>query len=141
VSKNARENAEKQEKTKRPLEKESANLFTLTTIILYVNVIIYNIYIMRDIWKVVGDIYSIVIKNDNEKKSIKETFIYRLDKIRDSMLYAAPELLKSPHFFLKLQDVINSSISVDDYDTIPWCKEVIDIFMDPDYGIEKDKND
>ena len=59
---------------------------------------------MRDIWKVVGDIYSIVIKNDNEKKSIKETFIYRLDKIRDSMLYAAPELLKSPHFFLKLQD-------------------------------------
>jgi len=96
---------------------------------------------MRDIWKAVGDIYSIVIKNDNEKKSIKETFIYRLDKIRDSMLYAAPELLKSPHFFLKLQDVINSSISVDDYDTIPWCKEVIDIFMDPDYGIEKDKND
>jgi len=47
VLKNARENAEKQEKTKRPLEKESANLFTLTTIILYVNVIIYDIYYER----------------------------------------------------------------------------------------------
>ena len=97
---------------------------------------------MRNISKVVGDIYSVTIKNDyNEKKSIKETFLYRLDKMRDSMLYAAPELLNSSHFFLKLQDIINSSISVDDYDTIPWCKEVIDIFMDPKYGIEKDKHD
>lgn len=96
---------------------------------------------MRSIWKVVGDIYSIVIIKDDAQKSIKETFLYRLDKLRNSMLYAAPELLESKYFFIKLQDIINNSISVEDYDTIPWCKEVIDIFMDPNYGIEKDKND
>ena len=35
---------------------------------------------MRSIWKVVGDIYSIVIIKDDAQKSIKETFLYRLDK-------------------------------------------------------------
>ena len=89
---------------------------------------------MRSIWKVVGDIYSIVIIKDDAQKSIKETFLYRLDKLRNSMLYAAPELLESNYFFIKLQDIINNSISVEDYDNFTWCKEVIDIFMYPEYG-------
>ena len=64
------------------------------------------------------------------------TLKYNINKhIIDSIPFTDPNLVKSSHFWNKLSYYLNNSITVDDYNNIPWCKEFIDIFQNPDYKI------
>jgi hypothetical protein len=91
--------------------------------------------IKRNIVTIVKDMYIICKENNNALNSNKEEILYQLEKIMESITYAAPEQIKSKFFFQRLQFILNSYISIDDYDKIPWCKQVIDIFLDPTYKI------
>lgn len=91
--------------------------------------------IKRNIVIIVKDIYIICKENDNALNSNKEDILFQLEKIMESITYSAPEQINSNFFFRRLQFVLNNYISEYDYDKLPWCKQVIDIFLDPNYKI------
>ena len=91
---------------------------------------------MRNICIIVEDIYDIALLHINELCSIgKKNLIYDLRKLKESMTYSAPEFIKSTYYFEVLSNILSIHISNDDYKNIPYCKEIIDIFLDPNYKI------
>lgn len=91
---------------------------------------------MRDILVLAIDLVNI-IPNDHDidnkfnilKRQIKKDII-------GSIPYAEPDLVRSSWFWNKLSVFINNTISYDDYNNIPWCKKIIDIFQDPNYNTD-----
>ena len=55
-----------------------------------------------------------------------------IKNIRSSLIYAAPQLINSTHYWVKLSDIINNSISKKYEDLIEWEKNVVDILIDKD---------
>lgn len=90
---------------------------------------------MRNIIVIVDDIYKIACHHNNAFAHGKEELLIELNKMKTTMLYAAPEYLDSPHFFRVLGNILNKHISPQDYKEIKWCKEIIDIFKDPNYKL------
>jgi superfamily II DNA helicase RecQ len=90
---------------------------------------------MRDIIVIINDICKIACYHNNAFAYEKEEFLMELNKIKRDMMYAAPEYLNSPHFFQVLGNVLNKHISPQDYREIEWCREIIDIFRDPNYKL------
>ena len=90
---------------------------------------------MRNIIVIVDDIYKIASHHNNAIAYEKEELLIELNKMKTNMLYAAPEYLNSPHFFQVLGNILNKHISPQDYKEIEWCKEIIDIFRDPNYKL------
>lgn len=86
---------------------------------------------MRSIIEVFSDISDVVEEYKDEIiNDYKEEFIYSLNKMNDSMMYSAPEQLKSNYFFYILSNILNDYINDVDYETKIWCKKIIDIFTD-----------
>ena len=56
--------------------------------------------------------------------------------IIESVPYSPKEMLESPWYWNKLSMILNDFISYNDYENIPWCKQFIDIFQDPNYKID-----
>ena len=91
---------------------------------------------MRNICIIVEDIYDIALLHINELSSIgKKNLIYDLKNLTESMIYSAPEFIKSTHYFEVLSNILSIHISKEDYKNIPCCKEIIDIFLDPNYKL------
>jgi hypothetical protein len=63
----------------------------------------------------------IVLKEKIEKDIIQSAF------------YSPREMIYSPWFWNKLSMILSDVITYNDYENIPWCKQFIDIFQDPDY--------
>jgi|TARA_B100001287_G_scaffold235848_1_gene208185 hypothetical protein len=77
--------------------------------------------------------YNGIIEENEKASDLHRAF----NKIRISMSYAAPELLigeSSFQYFHKITNILNHYISHDDYIQYPWCRDIIDIFQDPNYG-------
>ena len=55
-----------------------------------------------------------------------------IKNIRSSLIYAAPQLINSTHYWVKLSDIINNSISKKYEDLIEWEKNVVDTLIDKD---------
>ena len=55
-----------------------------------------------------------------------------LKNIRSSIENAAPELIKSTHYWIKLSDIINNSIPKNYEDLNEWEKNIVDILIDKD---------
>ena len=55
-----------------------------------------------------------------------------IKNIRSSLIYAAPQLINSTHYWVKLSDIINNSIPKKYEDLIEWEKNVVDILIDKD---------
>ena len=89
---------------------------------------------MRNIIVIVDDIYNIACHHNNAFAHEKEELLIELNKMKN-MLYATPEYLNSPHFFQVLGNILNTHISPQDYKKIEWCKEIIDIFRNPNYKL------
>ena len=90
---------------------------------------------MRNIVAVINDLYDIIPKDCQEERFVR--LKHNLKKnIIESIPYSEPEMIKSNVYWKKLSIYCNDSITADDYNNIPWCKEFIDIFMDPYYKIE-----
>jgi hypothetical protein len=90
---------------------------------------------MRNIIVIVDDIYKIACHHNNAFAHGKEELLIELNKMKTTMLYAAPEYLNSPHFFQVLGHILSNNISPQDYKEIDWCKEIIDIFKNPNYKL------
>jgi hypothetical protein len=93
---------------------------------------------MRDILLVITDIRSILIRNNHctQENSKARVFFQDINQLYDSLYYKAPEVINSKENFLLLQDIMNFHINQDDYINFNWCKDVIDIFLCPNYGNE-----
>tara|TARA_Y100000992_G_C21271929_1_gene497424 strand:+ start:1824 stop:2096 length:273 start_codon:yes stop_codon:yes gene_type:complete len=68
---------------------------------------------------------EIPLDNNKIKKELKKSFA--------SVSWDAPEKLNSNYYWNVLSNILNKYISEDDYNNIPWCKKVIDIFQDENY--------
>ena len=90
---------------------------------------------MRNIIVIVDDIYKIACHHNNAIAHEKDELLTELNKMKTTMLYAAPEYLDSSHFFQVLGNILNRYISPQDYKEMEWCKEIIDIFRDPNYKL------
>ena len=88
---------------------------------------------MRNIIVIVDDIYRIASHHNVAFANEKEELLIELNKMKTNMLYAAPEYLKSSHFFQVLGNILNRYISTQDYNEHEWCRKIIDIFRDPNY--------
>lgn len=91
---------------------------------------------MRELMIVVTDIREILIENKKlypDCSKLQKVF-WEIDNLYESMHYFAPEHIQTNQPFLQLQDIMNYHINQDDYICINWCKDVIDIFLDPNYG-------
>ena len=81
-----------------------------------------------------NDVENKPIKYFDEKaKTIHEAFV----KLRTSLSHTAPEHLigkDSGYNFNLLQNIVNRHFTQNDYDTINWCRDIIDIFQDPTYN-------
>ncbi len=88
---------------------------------------------MRNIIIIVDDIYRIASHHNVAFANEKEELLIELNKMKTNMLYAAPEYLKSSHFFQVLGNILNRHISPQDYNEHEWCRKIIDIFRDPNY--------
>tara|TARA_A100001015_G_C15041706_1_gene740123 strand:+ start:1700 stop:1990 length:291 start_codon:yes stop_codon:yes gene_type:complete len=89
---------------------------------------------MRNICLVVYDLYNIIPDNVEEKFKIFKNQINK--NILQSILYSPREQIRSNWYWNKLGYYTNKYISQDDYNNIKWCKQFIDIFLDPNYKIE-----
>lgn len=91
---------------------------------------------MRNILILITDIRDIIIKHKQiNPHCLKLQNVFNdVDKLYESLQYYAPEHLHSDHPFLQLQDIMNFHINQDDYINFNWCKNIIDIFLDPNYG-------
>ena len=77
--------------------------------------------------------YNGIIDCNEQAKIIHDRFI----ELRTSLSHTAPEHLIGEHSlynFNQLQNIVNNYITYDDYNNIAWCREMIDIFQDPNYG-------
>jgi hypothetical protein len=89
---------------------------------------------MRNIIHVIESIYGIILKYKYDiQNSEKESIIVDMDKLIEKMLYSAPERLNSSYYFHELETIMNHYICQDDYISTSWCKQVIDIFLNPNY--------
>ena len=87
---------------------------------------------MRVIGAVSKDLYDIIPENnENNKFNILKSKIEK--DIIKSIIYSPNEMIKSNWYWNKLSLLLNEFITQDDYDNIQWCKELIDIFLDPNY--------
>ena len=64
----------------------------------------------------------------------KEEILFNacLKNIRSSIESAAPELIKSTHYWIKLSDIINKLIPKKYEDLIEWEKNIVDTLIDKD---------
>lgn len=93
---------------------------------------------MRNIPHVIEDIYEIIFKNREEiYSSEKKHILEDMNRLIGKMLYSAPEQLNSTLYFHELETIMNQYICQDDYVNVKWCKDVLDIFLNPKYN----KND
>jgi hypothetical protein len=53
-----------------------------------------------------------------------------LQKTHDSLKFSPPEMINSNYYWTVVGDYLNNSVSQEDYETIPWVQNVIDIFTD-----------
>ena len=88
---------------------------------------------MRNIFVVVSDIIY-TIRNDKSDHKSTKFILQDLESLYESMHYSSPEQIKSVDHFERLQEIMNYYIDQDDYIYVPWCKKVINIFLDPEYG-------
>lgn len=87
---------------------------------------------MRVVNLVTGDLYNIIPENVEEEKFINLKRKIKKDII-ETMPYSPIEMIQSDWFWNKLSNLINDAITKEDYHNIPWCKQFIDIFQDPNY--------
>tara|TARA_B100000424_G_C22933014_1_gene496295 strand:- start:1932 stop:2222 length:291 start_codon:yes stop_codon:yes gene_type:complete len=89
---------------------------------------------MRNIGLVAYDLYNIIPDNVDEKFT---NFKQQINKnILESIRYSPKEQVRSNWYWNILGSYANQYISHDDYNNIEWCKQFIDIFMDPNYKID-----
>jgi hypothetical protein len=75
-----------------------------------------------------------LIPSDADEKFI--SLKNQIDKnIIKSIPYSSMQMVKSSWYWNKLSQYLNYTITHDDYNNIPWCKNLIDIFQDPYYKI------
>lgn len=86
---------------------------------------------MRNIGLVTHDLYNIIPNDVDEKFKILKSEINK--HILESIPYSPREKLESNWYWNILSSYANKYITQDDYNNIEWCKEFIDIFMDPNY--------
>ena len=65
------------------------------------------------------------ITNENHR-SLK----YHFEKTSDSLTYSPPETINSSYYWNVVGSYLNMRVSQEHYDTIPWIKNVVDIFTD-----------
>jgi len=65
------------------------------------------------------------ITNENHR-SLKHHF----EKTSDSLTYSPPETINSSYYWNIVGNYLNNCVSQDDYNAVPWIKNVIDIFTD-----------
>ncbi len=82
---------------------------------------------MRDLIKVTTGMCNEI---PSENQEIKINILSTIENVR----WAPPEKLNSPFYWKEIANVLSQYISAEDYDTKEWCKRVIDIFQDPNYG-------
>tara|TARA_Y100000992_G_scaffold135590_1_gene89640 strand:+ start:16128 stop:16421 length:294 start_codon:yes stop_codon:yes gene_type:complete len=90
---------------------------------------------MRNILIVSRDICDLIPNDDNVDDKFNKMKHNINRNIIESVPFAEPAMIKSTWFWNKLSVVINNTITYDDYDNIPWCKKIIDIFQDPNYKL------
>jgi hypothetical protein len=90
---------------------------------------------MRNIGLVANDLYNIIPDNADKKfKTLKS----QINKhIIESIPYSPKEQVRSNWYWNILGSYANQYISQDDYNNIEWCKQFIDIFMDPNYKLNE----
>ena len=88
----------------------------------------------RNIAVIVDDIYDIAEKNLDENDD-KWSLVLGLRSLLTSLQYAAPEHVNSGHYFQRLGFYLNKYIDKNDYENVEWCKEIIDIYQDPNYKL------
>ncbi len=88
----------------------------------------------RSIAVIVNDIYKIV-KNNLDENDKKWQLVLGLESLITSIQYAAPEHLNSSYYFERLGFYLNKYVEKNDYENIDWCKEIIDIYQDPNYKL------
>lgn len=90
---------------------------------------------MRNVIHVIEAIYEIISKNKEEiSNSEKKNILEDMDRLLGKMVYSAPEQLSCTLYFHELETIMNQYICQDDYVNIKWCKDVIDIFLNPNYN-------
>jgi len=63
----------------------------------------------------------------NEKhRNLKHHF----ENTSESLKFSPPEAIDSTYYWNIVGDYLNKCVSQEDYNTIPWIKNVIDIFTD-----------
>lgn len=95
---------------------------------------------MRNISMVISGMDAVLTRDDNHNikthdlaTNLHESFV----SLQTTIRFAAPEQLVGDaalRFFQLLENIVNAKITRDDYDSHTWCKEVINIFRDPDYS-------
>lgn len=77
--------------------------------------------------------YNGIINSNEKAKTLHDAFA----EFRSSLSHTAPEHLigkDSGYNFNIMQNIVNKYITQNDYDTIDWCRDIIDIFQDPNYN-------
>ena len=88
---------------------------------------------MRVITLVVKDLIELIPQDENIPDRFK-TLKHQMNKnIIESIPFAEPSMIKSNWFWNKLSLYVNENITREDYQTIQWCRDFIDIFQDPNY--------
>lgn len=57
-----------------------------------------------------------------------------ISDILKSLPWDPPEKVNSNHYWNILSNILTRYITIEDYNEKTWCKNVIDIFRDPNYG-------
>lgn len=85
---------------------------------------------MRDVYLITSSIY--VILNQYKDHNINIELLNSLKSLLRTMTYTAPEILQTTYYFTKLNFILNSYVTQDDYDNTnkPWAKKIIDILID-----------
>lgn len=88
---------------------------------------------MRVITLVVKDLIELIPEDENIPDRFK-TLKDQINKnIIESIPFAEPSIIKSNWFWNKLSLYVDQYITREDYQTIQWCRDFIDIFQDPFY--------
>jgi hypothetical protein len=111
-------------------------IFNFVKLILFFCLFIHSyllIIMPRFISPICKDLIDLIPPDADEKFISLKNLI---DKhIIQSIPFAEPEMVKSTLFWNKLSFYLNDTITYHDYNNIPWCKQLIDIFQDPNYKI------
>ena len=83
---------------------------------------------MRNIIIIIGDILRLIPENE-------EVFSNSINNMSQSLRHAAPETIGDKRWWQKLGGILTLHITPEDYNTKEWCKQIIDIFQDPTYGM------